>query len=63
MVTAERRVCRRKKCSWGKARTARASGSRGTVKLRLRAGRYRIKVVASDRGERASRTKTITVRR
>jgi hypothetical protein len=62
-VTAERRVCRRKKCSWRKAKTARASGSNGTVRLRLRAGRYRIKVTASDRGERASRTKTITVRR
>jgi thermitase len=63
-VTAERRVCRRKKkCTWRTAKTARASGSHGTVRLRLRAGRYRIKVTATDRGERASRTKTITVRR
>jgi thermitase len=62
-VTAKRRVCRRGKCSWRTVKTARKSGTHGTVRLRLKAGRYRINVTATTGAERASRTKTITVRR
>lgn len=62
-VTAQRRVCRRGHCSWRTVRTARAAGARAMVKLRLKAGRYRIKVAVSDAGARATRTKTIAVRR
>jgi thermitase len=62
-VTAQRRACRRAHCSWRTVRTARAAGARATVKLGLKAGRYRLKVAVSDAGERATRTKTIAVRR
>src|SRR3954471_7136656 len=58
-VTAQRRACSHGRCAWKSARTASASRT-GPVKLRLKPGRYRLKVSAA---KGAARYKTITVRR
>ena len=59
-VSAQREACRHGRCAWkptsGGAKAARA----GTLKLRLSAGRYRLRVAA---GNGPARYKTITVRR
>jgi subtilisin family serine protease len=58
-VTAQREACRHGRCTWKPQSGARAARA-GTVKLRLSAGRYRLRVVA---GNGPARYKTITVRR
>jgi hypothetical protein len=58
-VSAQREVCRHGRCTWKPASGARAARA-GSTKLRLSAGRCRLRVVA---GNGPARYKTITVRR
>ena len=62
-VVAQRQRCRT--CDWRTARSVRAGGTARTttIRLRLAAGRYRLKVVASDGFERATTYRTLTLRR
>jgi hypothetical protein len=57
-VSAQRKVCKRGRCSFKPVRTVSASRA-GTAKLRLAPGRYRLAVSAGG----AVRHKTVTVRR
>jgi hypothetical protein len=56
-VTAQAKVCKRGRCAW---RTVARSAS---AKVKLPAGRYRLTVVATGRGGRATKVVGVTVRR
>ena len=58
-LTAQRNVCRSGKCAWKTVLSATAPAS-GQAKLRLPAGRYRLRAVA---GSGPARYRAITVRR
>jgi thermitase len=61
-VLAQRKRCRRGRCAWRTVRSASVRG--GTVGLRLGAGRYRLRIVASAGGSRpVTGYRTLTVRR